>query len=43
MTTIQYGSGFVYKEGCDAEMMFYLCPANKPGLERHLAPIFRWI
>ena len=31
LTTIQYGSGFVYKEGCDAEMMFYLCPANKPA------------
>lgn len=31
LTTIQYGSCFVYKEGCDAEMMFYLCPANKPA------------
>ena len=31
LTSVKYGSGFVYRSGCDTGFMFYQCPANKPA------------
>ncbi len=31
LTSVKYGSGFVYRSGCDTGLMFYHCPANKPA------------